>query len=1721
MGKTFPGAIPFSTNFDVQTTLPLDNRLVVDSFEDLTNGTIEAPYQGMVVNIKGTSELWILKTSGIAASHDVANWELVTGSGTDSGTGLGKYSIPVMTPEMVDLANSDPDVDFDASDTPHILIDDFKYPNEEESDFYMETIRTMAAAIEELQAEINRLRNTFIYGIDSYKNTDTAKGTVLGSLDSVEEREPLWAIDPGYLSEVGDNTNFYTGLDNNNTFIPLHGCTIDTSTDEQLKFINGSACFYDGKNVGIGEEPVFNYFTLKELIDSKLITYLVTDKPDVKLTLVSIEDKTKEREIDLSRIISANTDKVYNRYGFCIVISRKVSVSNDEMKGFNYVFLSIIDYDTDKKIVEGYLTDDDELSPVRIDSFIYNNRYSIKCIEFSNLTLSRMKFYTKFEDFSEGVITSAPSETDYKYEVAHIAIRSVDNSATLKAVADHLRDNELIWNKATGTLHIKSDGKIYLIGSNTDVEPGDSDDNNNNDNIMTDREIIEALNKMGIAVNVEFDNDGNIVEGSLRNLSMAPISDITFINEDTDKRFVFKVDANGNLVGKDISTETIEEFLNRKNETSDFNASDNYKAYRGFACDYFYRQDGVKDRTKSVNKTGDTANNSDRIRFSSFYAPIITDDVHGCTHSFIELENTSDKDFPLTGVYLHFFNPAENDFAGAVHHLALDGVLKAGGTYLIRGAQHAQFDDVSAFIKVKTYDKEWYENGQLLSFEQVPAASFPVETDTFKRRAYRFCLTYGLPDLDADTKLVKANDGSDTNYPKGDYPNVIINPRFIDCCAYSTDANVNKVMDERNPWYANGGGVGITIKKNTMFRLMFELDPAKQAFNGFNGKDSSRTRYNKGTDIQVLSLDKEFIGYPKSNEIIKIDRYTPKASFENRNIMTDKSQLNKEKPNMVTCSFGVDVYNTRCFNWISCGTFDEYVWIRKQGDTSWTKFQSYTKITSEKNEGSDLPRRKEYSVDVNNTVYARMINRFPGNNVLFTAHKCVVVLPEAGSTPVKYEYVVGRPDKDGKPDVEHTNSVYTFTLYPRDYEGRVYQITDQQGFNWIEYQVWAASAEFLNKKIDEECEHINATESLKVFPILMNTGDMTQSGARINEWLDYYNGGISLFNHLEQMNCVGNNDLCPIDPTKLGTGNDSDKSSSHFFHYFYCFDVKDSDKYAAASEEDKKFFSGESLIVKPHTGSIVIDSNTTKNINVTENKYIPSTYYFKTTNAMYIVVNSEIPISNVQDWFGLCSNYPEDATKNQYVNIYTGIEVVKDGKYWGYCGYFTPVYETLYAWFNSNISSRTGKPIKKEIVAMHEMPFTVITNASLSNKDTDTIPCTRNHPTNGGRLGSNVNQLAKTETRGIYWCSRLLEYFGCKLVIGGHKHTYALSYPIKEKYGWREGTLNGDVYEYPETYTDSSVQVKPMLPTLADEASGNPKYDVSWNIDLAGTSIEDSGKTNKEVYGIADSVPITGEQKKYLNSTKTPYIPKNLYNNYGKYVTDNASGGKFRCCTPLDVVSTNPNYDGFVTYSMCQATGYKLKSNKELPSATQVFSKIIPMTWLNDKNTDQPSGHQLYPMYSVLEFNNTCTELSVSMNRITNIFKTNGGINGPEDITDADKFTQGDYGTNPMALQTLCSYEKEDILILKNKDSFKFRGADADKSNATSAEVGDLYYATNTEKVYECTSNEGSNPIWSEVIITDKMYGKWLDEEDAKSRLSAYNANPTTISDNRYLHIKF
>lgn len=81
MSKTFNGLIHFPTNFDVSITRPLDSRLVVDKLIDLTNGSIEYPYQGMVVYVKETESLYSLKSEGMKQSYDIDNWKLINNNG--------------------------------------------------------------------------------------------------------------------------------------------------------------------------------------------------------------------------------------------------------------------------------------------------------------------------------------------------------------------------------------------------------------------------------------------------------------------------------------------------------------------------------------------------------------------------------------------------------------------------------------------------------------------------------------------------------------------------------------------------------------------------------------------------------------------------------------------------------------------------------------------------------------------------------------------------------------------------------------------------------------------------------------------------------------------------------------------------------------------------------------------------------------------------------------------------------------------------------------------------------------------------------------------------------------------------------------------------------------------------------------------------------------------------------------------------------------------------------------------------------------------------------------------------------------------------------------------------------------------------------------------------------------------------------------------------------
>ena len=94
---------------------------------------------------------------------------------------------------------------------------------------------------------------------------------------------------------------------------------------------------------------------------------------------------------------------------------------------------------------------------------------------------------------------------------------------------------------------------------------------------------------------------------------------------------------------------------------------------------------------------------------------------------------------------------------------------------------------------------------------------------------------------------------------------------------------------------------------------------------------------------------------------------------------------------------------------------------------------------------------------------------------------------------------------------------------------------------------------------------------------------------------------------------------------------------------------------------------------------------------------------------------------------------------------------------------------------------------------------------------------------------------------------------------------------------------------------------------------------------------------------------------------------------------------------------------GGVVYFMCQATGFKLKSNKELPSNDQKFSYVIPQKQQDGK----PSSEQQLPMFSEIVLDGS-KHYTIYLYRIRNIMAGEGKL-----------FNQVQYSTLPAGFDFL------------------------------------------------------------------------------------------------------
>ena len=364
---------------------------------------------------------------------------------------------------------------------------------------------------------------------------------------------------------------------------------------------------------------------------------------------------------------------------------------------------------------------------------------------------------------------------------------------------------------------------------------------------------------------------------------------------------------------------------------------------------------------------------------------------------------------------------------------------------------------------------------------------------------------------------------------------------------------------------------------NAIWVRYFTMDPVSQANKAYEShKSSSLWTYVNMEKKENLNLNNPLLYY---SELMKLS-YKPLGFESSKSIFTTKSTFSEHTPNMLNITFGVQATETvqqqgnqtvgnedasRCFNWISVGYYDEYLELTKDVQNNvpnWNNSLKYDSIQAVTQQQVDaIINNSDYTDSVKKDKLTQLLNTFgvdykeslslsqngerlirlskiyyrlrweTPNAVDVTTHKVIV----RGLSSGTYYYRVKRHNDDS-----YVSDVLSFTVKKDSEvtEFKFVQVSDQQGFNWLEYQAWKKSCLAINQHVPDA-----------LFTI--NTGDITQNGNRENEWLDYYDGRQYLRDK-EEMFTIGNNDLCGINEYELGDGTAGKYKISHnnVLHYY-------------------------------------------------------------------------------------------------------------------------------------------------------------------------------------------------------------------------------------------------------------------------------------------------------------------------------------------------------------------------------------------------------------------------------------------------------------------------------------------------------------------------------------------------------------------------------------------
>lgn len=771
-------------------------------------------------------------------------------------------------------------------------------------------------------------------------------------------------------------------------------------------------------------------------------------------------------------------------------------------------------------------------------------------------------------------------------------------------------------------------------------------------------------------------------------------------------------------------------------------------------------------------------NGETKFFINSFYCGGIDANEHTinyCSHNFVELSNLTTVDIDLSNFSLQYSSENGNDWKV----LPLKGVIKAGSTFLIRGAQCSVLSSPTTKIIVDKYDMEWEING----------TDGKNELIKFSTTQGKFYLTLTTLKCDADNPYSKILDDKAEGMAG-----------YIDLVGFTDGEKGNIDSCEKNP--------NTNLSPKHLMRRYYSMD---------NGDKATKAKGKRNNAVDWTFID---LSLDDGDLIYNIEAYTPQPSYGNKNLFYDKSKLLINKPSIITCSFGIQATDngqgaTRCFNWVCHDLTTRFIWI-SQDKNNWG-LPNETFYT-----GDNRTIYNDEETKINGvSIYDRIIQEYT-NNTTLVINKFI----KSGLTAGTWYYIAGRKKEDGSPDLEYCTDIRSFVVRTNSAveSGFTFvQTTDQQGFIWDEYRLWNGVSKLIEKE-----------EISQDISFMINTGDMTQNGNRLSEWLDYFNGKSDYLNNMEEMATIGNNDLCESTVYEITKGGDNNKLWPENIKFFYTFEA---------------------------------DKNNPPIFTVNEKKYfIPSLYSYNYGNVHFMCLNSEI----------------KDQTETAKGGFNFG-----DGNYGNF-------YPKIKEWCEKDIN---GLNTAWNIAYCHEMPFTIMTTGNTS------APTTLIEK---GRGGSSMNTNLKSPSE-RYWFSEFCQTHKIPLVIGGHKHTQATSWPLLENVSYDGSSRNVDslhpiiilknIKDYDEK-ADSLVEI------------GNFKYPNTW--------VE-----NGEV--------------------------KELYKNKAMLCT-------FKLASEIDE-NTTP-----VIYAMSQASGYKHTSNKELPSKDVPWLKYSH--GIND-NADKANPTQQYPFYTI------------------------------------------------------------------------------------------------------------------------------------------------------------